>query len=225
MKNILIPTAFESDTLDAMKIASGLLNPFSGNMVLTTVSDLSDSIQELLFLSPDEHVDQRKRMDVIKNWKRYREKRAAALSLGIQEHHQFGLSRPLLNSVLEQFNIDLVIVPASFQGSVIEIHKFFVELLYRSDCPIMLMPFESHSGRKVKRALLLDGDDASVLDTIKRLPLDIVHQSLIEDNNTQSLRLLIDALDIELVVQPKRKYVNIQRDPIVVALGVPVLSV
>jgi hypothetical protein len=51
MKNILITTTYDVDTFNALKIAADLIRHHKGSVVLLTVSDLSDSITELLFLS------------------------------------------------------------------------------------------------------------------------------------------------------------------------------
>ena len=54
MKNILIPTNFSSDTNHALQVAADMHDLKINEIVLISLTEISDSITELLFLSEKE---------------------------------------------------------------------------------------------------------------------------------------------------------------------------
>lgn len=225
MKNIIITTTYEADTLHALKIAADLKRDGGGNIILLSTSELSDSITDLLFITSQKHIDQDKRTLLLKMWSAFREQNN--LSLILEEHHQFGMSRAILEQLLERFNADMVIVPLSVQKSKQYIHKFLLKLLHKSECPLMLLPEEKQLPEAIQRALFLDVFGRPLTPSIQNLPFHIIHQSMVdlEQNEDHSLKLLIEKLKINLIVQTKRNGELKEDNSDVIELGLPVLTV
>lgn len=224
MKNVLIPTTYESDTLEAMKIASRLLGRNDNYIVLLSASDVSDSIQELLFLSSADRIDQSKRTALMKEWIRYKEEHDPDSLWRVMEHHQFIITPPIVDALLERFGAALIIIPDSLRQSREHPHRYLLQLLNGSACPLMLLPPKTRSNDRILRTLLVGEYDDTLVPAIHEMSLDIVHHA-VKDSNADFLRLLIDALGIELVVQPKNRSGTIKSDQTVSMLGVAVLSV
>ncbi|MBT1703912.1 universal stress protein [Chryseosolibacter indicus] len=225
MKNILIATTYQADTLQALKIAADFKRKDEGNIILLSISEVSDSITDLLFLSSHEHIDQNKRSVILSSWNEI--KRQNNFSASLEEHHQFGMSRPILDQLLQRFNADMVIVPLSFQHSKQYIHKLVLKLLHKSECPMMLLPEEQKLPLDIQRALFLDQVGQPLTSSIQNLPFHIIHQSMVNTEHTedQSLKILIEKLSINLIVQAKRKSEIAEDNSHVVNLGLPVLAV
>jgi len=222
MKNILIPTTFEADTLQAMKMAA-YMTENKGRIVLISSSEISDSITELLFLSAKDHIDTTKRDALRTAWKAY--KIENNISMVAEEHHQFGMSRPVMQKLLDSFDADIIIAPTSIQQSKQYIHKLFLKLLHKSNCPLMLLPEKEQASETIQRALFLDERTQPLSASLQQLPFHVIHQSMIQEHKHQPLNALVDQLNVDLIVQAKRnderagEYVDVSH------LGLPVLTV
>ena len=228
MRNILIPTNYERDTFDAIRTASNLVQSDT-NIVLLSATEIGNSIQELLFLSTDCQIDKVRRKSLINRWSRYRGAGNANVSATwlLQEHHQLGISAGIIASVLDRFEIDLVIIPPSLPNSPMQAHRRLISVLEASDCPVMMLPYslEHQSNSGAIRTLLLSGQGGQIPSHIDALSLDIVHQMEPDSEGSDLLvRLLVDALGIELVIQPKRGSAKTNVRPSD-SLGIAVLSV
>lgn len=222
MKNILIPTTFEADTLQAMKIAA-YMTENKGRIVLISSSEISDSITELLFLSAKDHINTSKRDALRCAWKEYRIENN--ISMVAEEHHQFGMSRPVMQKLLEGFEADIVIAPPSVQQSKQYIHKLLLKLLHKSDCPLMLLPEKEQATETLQRALFLDERTHPLSASLQQLPFHVIHQSMIQEHKNQSLNALVDQLNVDLIVQAKRNDESAEEHVDVTHLGLPVLTV
>jgi hypothetical protein len=222
MKNIFILTQFEADTLQAMKTAA-YMSENKGNIILVTCSEISDSITELLFLSAMYHIDLNKRQDILDKWSVY--KAETNIATTVREHHQFGISRPVIQKLLESFQVDVVIAPLSIQQSKQYIHKLFLKLLHNSNCPLLLLPEKDQTSEIIQRALFLDANGKSLAPSLQQLPFHVIHQSMIKEYENQSLNVLVDQLRVDLIVQPKRSNEVAEKNADVTSLGLPVLTI
>ena len=228
MKNILITTTYDVDTFNALKIAADLIRHHKGSVVLLTVSDLSDSITELLFLSARDHVDQEQRQKRLEEWRHFKIQNDVSFdSLDIKEHHQFGFSRPILRQILERFEIDMIIVPHSMQRSRFCIHKVLLKLLNDSQYTLLLLSAEQPSSERIQRALFLDGSGELLTAEIENMPFHIIHKSMLDQSTWQhqSLKQLIDRHKIDLIVQRKKNRAMARINADLPDLGLPVLTV
>lgn len=196
---------YDADTLEAMKIAFRVSGNRDENITLVSTSEIDDSIQSLLFLSAKDAIDQGKRRQLMRQWAWYRGQRNSPASWKIVEHHQFGMTLPIGAALAERFNADLVIVPSSVSHSKERVHKCLIAAFEKSKFPVMRIPIplERLYKRGMLRTLLVGDHGESFPTVIDGITLDIVHQ--IEENEVdeQLVRLLVDALGIELVIQKK----------------------
>jgi hypothetical protein len=220
MKNIIILTTYEDDTLEAMKVANDLKRSSAGTIVLISLSETTDSITDLLFLSEKNQKDAAKRARMFVKWSHI-ERDQKIKPMSVQEHVQYGISRPVLIQLLERFNTEMIIVPNSVQQSKSFIHLLFLKLLNKSEFPIMRLPAEKGSSEEIQRALYLDETGKALAPALQNMPFHIIHQSMVD--REQSLGNLITKLKINLIVQTRVHESVFKED--VVSLGLPVLTV
>lgn len=224
MKNILLLTTFEADTLQSLKIAADVISNSSSEVYLLSVSEISDSITDLLFLSQSDHVDVEKKTELLNQLQNFKEEHGFRFKVHVD--HRYGLSRPILEQILERCNADLVIVPTSFQKSKQHIHQFALKLLHKTSCPLMFLPPKTEVLEEIKRALYLNGEGGLLTSAIENLPFHIIHQTMLEDANKYTIEELIERFEIDLVVKGKRNGKALHADEIEInKLGVPVLTV
>ena len=226
MKNIMIITTYEADTFGALKIAADLKRYHDGSLVLLTVSPLSDSITELLFLSARDHVEQQNRKKRLEEWNRFATNNKVYVDFPeIKEHHQYGMSGPILKQILECFDIDMIVVPPSMQKSRFFIHQLLLKLLHRSQYPLLLLSTDQLPSEPIQRALFLDGLGESLTAEIENMPFHVIHKSMLEQvPQISPLRQLIEKHKIDLIVQRKQKS-STGMDKDLQNLGLPILTV
>lgn len=221
MKTFLIPTTFESDTKKALQLAMDMFSSADDRIVLMSISEVSNSITDLLFLGSEKPVDFTKRQVILDYWT---DKRRASTNCGqITTHHQYGLSRSTFNGILERFDVSMSILPESFQQSKQHIHQFALKLLHQSSCPMMLLPAKL-SGKSIQRALYLD--EKTKTPTVQGYPFHVIHKSMVSEAQYPSVQSMVKELNIDLIVKGKR--VDGTADTIdheISSFGLPVLAV
>jgi hypothetical protein len=222
MKNIIIPTTFAADTVEAMKIAAYIAEN-TGSITLLSNSPISDSITELLFLSSKDTIDAAGREKVLADWQRYADNKG--IDMTVEKHHQFGMSRPLLDNVLEKYDTDLVVTPQSFQQSKNHSHRMMLSLLNRCTCPVMLLPDAGQLQESYQRALYLDEAGQPLSSMLQHLPFHIIHSSMLHEAKGKSLMALIDQMNVDLIVQRKRRNEVFTDESQLIELGLPILTV
>ena len=224
MKNILIPTNFSSDTNHALQVAADMHDLKINEIVLISLTEISDSITELLFLSEKEKNNINSSADVLNFWNRY--KTQHNLTANVKVHSQYGLSRPVFRQLMSRFNIGLAIVPQSFQTSKSYIHQFMLRLLNQCDSPVMLLPAKKEEYKGIQRALYLDETENARTGMVQEYPFHVIHQSMLEDVGQNSIRSIVDNMKIDLIVKGKRNGNTSSLSDIGVAeLGLPVLTI
>lgn len=224
MKNILIPTTYEIDSTDALKVAADICqHSGGGEIILFSISEISDSITELLFLSSKDNIDLNKRDAVLKFWESYSSQHR--MNANIKFHHQYGLSRPVLEQVIDRFGADMVIIPQSFQLSKNYIHQFALKLFNQCNSPMMLLPPKNLSYKGIQRALYLDKADLKSPGVVQQYPFHVIHQSMIEKENQEPIRALVERMQIDLIVKGKRKTNACDYEIDSEELGLPILTI
>jgi len=220
MKNIIIPTTFENDTIDALKVAADLKRKGSGQIVLISLSEITDSITDLLFLSEKNVQNVGNRDKLFADWSKALDDFALP-KLPIIEHHQYGISRPILIQLLEHFKAEMVIVPNSFLQSKLFIHRLFLRLLNKSEFPVMQLPDDTDGSEEIQRALYLGENGKTLTPALQGMPFHIIHQSMVDSE--QPLVSVVNALKINLIVKPRVNKATPNHD--VDSLGLPVLTI
>lgn len=125
MRSILIPTDYEDDTLQALELSWRTSAEEQAKVVLLSISPMPDSITEYLSVPPNKDESSDKRNNIMKEWK----VRESLLDneVPLLEHHQYGAAFPILEQIMERYEINEIIVPYSFQKSQQIIH---IEAMY-----------------------------------------------------------------------------------------------
>lgn len=223
MKHILIPTTFEVDTQHALKIAADICEGEKMDPVMLSVTEISDSITELLFLGTDGKIDIKKRDQLVSFWNRHVAQGDALKQLKV--HHQYGFSRPILKQILLKYNIGLAIVPLSFQQSKNYIHQLTLRLLHQCETPVMLLPAKIHEDTYIKRALYLDDGDYVGAEVIHDYPFHVIRHSAMEQVQDNSITSIVDNMKIDLIVKKKRATLDKDKHFKLDELNLPVLNV
>lgn len=223
MKTFLIPTTFESDTNKAIRVAADMFSSHADRILLFSTSEISNSITELLFLSSSKSVDLGKRQEILDDWSTYKKK--SKLQAELLVHHQYGLSRPVFDTILERFDVTMSVVPESFQQSKEHIHQFTLKLLHQSKCPMMLLPGKL-PGKGIQRALYLDETPEAATATVQAYPFHVIHKSMISKSEYPSVQSMVEGLNIDLLVKGKRIEGTTKAvDQEIRSFGLPVLAV
>ncbi|MBT1700149.1 hypothetical protein KK083_24890 [Fulvivirgaceae bacterium PWU4] len=224
-KKVLIPTTFEEDTKTALRLATDIYQGSAAEITLCTISEISDSITELLFLDAKDHIDVSKRDAIISFWNQH--KKAAHEKAEVSLHHQFGLSQPKFNRMMERFEPDMVVVPQSFQQSPEYIHQFALRLFHTSRYPMMLLPGNAETVKGIQRALYLDESQQQASSVaVQQYPFHVIHKSMVEGQEYGSTRTIVEKMQIDLIVKPKRKKgLPVEHDRDAGTFGLPILTI
>lgn len=224
MKRILIPTVFHQDTLAAVRLATEL-NAHGDEVIITllTASELSNSITDLLFLTPHSETDKRARQQLIGVVHSIIRSRK---SIQLLEHHQYGVSRPKVSQLLERLETDMILVPRSFQESRNYVHKTLLSIFNKLHHPLMLLPMEQAVPAMIQRALYVHEDMTPVVKSLPQMPFHIIHQIMLtEAMQGGPLKKVVSEFNIDLVVQSRQGNRIPQNNDLTTELSLPVLTV
>jgi hypothetical protein len=209
MKNILIPTCLEPDTVGA--VASAIKHA-AGNctIVLMLFSEAPDAYSATEYLS---RITPKESYFNNLTLKRCRTYIAEAPHCNLQVHHQYGLSKPLMRNLLEHKKIDLIIIPESVKNSTNKLYAYCSKLLLSSKYPILLPGLVAGRNR-FNNALYLEQEGCTICAkeveqlVNQKFPYRIVsHAQVTETENPDDLRpLLAEAIfknDIDLVIETR----------------------
>ncbi len=201
MKNILIPTNYNADTLEALRISAAMKQSDEMQVTLLSASHVPDSIIQLLFLSQGEESDIKKSKLLVK----YREdcRQRNQLALAVNEHHQYGMSRPIMSQLLERFKTELVVIPFSMQQSKSHVDQLMLKLLTGSEVPLLFLPSEGAAPEDIHRALFLDDIESAGMEVIQNLPFHVIRQSMVKTSGLQSVNSMINNFRINVIVLTK----------------------
>ncbi len=204
MKNILIPTNYNPDSFEAMRMAADFRKSVNPRITMLSTTGVSDSISELLFPQNWASFDPAKQRSLFETWSNYARKEGMT-SLNVSQHHQYGLSRPIVGQILERYEIDLVLVPFSFHDSKVTIERTLLSLLRESKIPVMLLPAHSDYSSEIHRGLYLGDKPMMPRSPVSDFPFHIIDQSMIPKEEAKSVKAVIKKLRINLIVLAKGK--------------------
>lgn len=234
MKNLLIPSTLEQDTINAVKTAIQQSRGKSCTIFLALVSEIPDTFSSASFLrniKSDMSVSQKSILTTC------RELTAASGNCSLKIHNQYGISAPVMKNLMEHLNIELAILTPSYKNTEKRIHSQFLQILSNCKCPILhLCPnFEEQD---LSKAMYLEQTKSRLqIEDLQELIQDhfdfrIVSQAKIfSDQKPEEIQpLLSEAItknNINLLIETrkpkkikmKNKEININE-----SFGLPVLS-
>ncbi len=234
MKNFLIPTTLEKDTISAVKSAVYQAKNTNCEIILMVVSDTPDTFSSSQFLremrvsltaSQEEVLDTCR--DIIEN----------TSNCKIKIHNQYGLSSAVFKGIIDAFDVKLVILPLSYKQETKRVHQYLVKLAGNQKCPILHLGNEKFKD-DFNKALYIGNGRANmhVKDVQQFLSqnfsFEIVSQtSSFEDNYEDFAPYLSEAIskyDIDLLVETRKgekiKFGKTKKENSNEQLGLPVLS-
>lgn len=131
MKNILIPTSLDRDTLHAVKVALTDAKPSVITLLLFSDPDASASAAYWLRQSRNGLTAEQERL--LDECAALADRAQSALKI----RHQYAITGPLLRGLFDYLDVELVIVPESFRLSNKSIHRQCVKLLRNARLPIL----------------------------------------------------------------------------------------
>lgn len=134
MKNLLIPSTLELDTIKGIKTAIQQSKGKNCTIYLAFVSEIPDTYSTATFLrnmKSEMTASQKNILDYC------RELVANAQNCTLKIHNQYGISAPLMRNLIEHFNIELTILTPSYKDSEKRIHNQFLQILSNCKCPIL----------------------------------------------------------------------------------------
>ncbi|RYD90891.1 MAG: hypothetical protein EOP54_23320, partial [Sphingobacteriales bacterium] len=211
MKNIMIPTTLEADTVSAVKTAVRHASGQSCNIVLMQVCEVPDTYSAGYMLHKIMPGYTKAQSEVLTKCKAAI---AATPHCRLQVHMQYSISAPLLKNIIEHKGIGLVILSQSYKLETEKIHQYCTRLVLNSKCPILHLGHNT-SGQPLNNALYLEQErEGLALHEMQAhlsslFSFTIVSRATVaEEQNPKDLApLLAEAIfknDIDLVVETRK---------------------
>ncbi|MCO6147124.1 hypothetical protein [Flavobacterium sp. NRK1] len=233
MKNILIPTTLQQDSLFSVKAAIKQAADSKCIITLILLSDAPDMESASYYLRKAKYRISKGQQDVLNNCRKEIDTTENCI---LDIHYQFGLSAPLLKNLLEHLSTNLIIIPASYKMELNKIHRYFLNYISNNKIPILHLTDTSEE-QEFNKALYLE-NKKTLLDVHEvhkmvntQFRFKIVSHAAINDNNEELVPQLEEAIsknNIDLVIETRRptKLCSKKNSGITVnnTLGLPVLS-
>ncbi|MFV5688631.1 hypothetical protein ACM55M_08415 [Flavobacterium sp. ZT3R25] len=235
MKNILIPTTLQSDTINAIKTAIQSSNGEPCQLILMLITDIPDTYSSanlLRNINQDLSATQENVLQMC------REIILESSNCTLKIHHQYGISSPLFRNLMEHFAIDLTIITPSFKSSKKKINMYCLQIISNSKCPILHLN-TNFEEEVFSQALYIKNSDSvlqvedlqTYVNTL--FSLKIVSQTKINDQQKANeiepfLTDTISKNNINILIEtrkPKKlKLLKKEKTALNETLGLPVLS-
>lgn len=234
MKNILIPSTLESDTLGAIQFAMQQSKGQQCTIFLTFLNEIPDTDSPAAFLRTMKCELTFSQKEVLSNcWKLMHDSQNCCLKI----HNQYGISAPTLKNLIKHLSIDLTILPLSYKSAEKRIHIQFTRILENCKCPILHLNSKSEN-QDCNTAMYLEQSKSKLqIEDLSGLIPDnfnfkIVSQAKIfNDQNPEDLSsILNDAItknNINILIEtrkPKKIQLKHKTTNAVQDYGLPVLS-
>lgn len=134
MKNFLIPSILESDTITAVRVAIQQSKGKKSTVYLLLVNEIPDSFSSTTYLrsmKSDLSPTQKKVLDYC------RELITISQNCSLKIHYQYGISAPLMKNLIKHLDIELTILSTSYKLAKKKIHHQFIQILGNNKCPIL----------------------------------------------------------------------------------------
>ncbi len=234
MKNFLIPTTLEEDTISAVKSAINQAKNNNCEIVLMMVSDTPDTFSSSQFLR-EMRVILTPNQELVLETCRYIIEHTPNCKIKI--HNQYGLSAPIFKGIIEAFDVKLIILTQSYKQESKRIHQYTMQLAGNQKCPILHLGNEQFR-EDCNKALYIENASANmhVKDVQQYLSenfsFEIVSKtSNFDDNYEEFAPYLSEAISkyqIDLLVETRKgkkiKFQKTKKENSNDRLGLPVLS-
>ena len=235
MKNLLIPTTLQPDTINAVKTAIKQSKGKNCNVILLQVCDVPDTDSSAFFLRGIKNeltVSQKNTLEACRNLV------AVSQNCTFKSQHQYGISAPLLRNLIEHLHVGLIILTPSYKNAEKKIHNQFLQILANCKCPILHLN-SNFEAQDLNKAMYLEQTKSKLqAEDVQQLMQDqfdfkVVSQATIfEDQNVEEINpQLSEAIlknQINLLIQTRKpekiKLSKKEKATINESLGLPVLS-
>lgn len=134
MKNILIPTTLQSDTVNAVKTALKSSNGEPCQLILMLLTEIPDTYSSAHLLRSINQKLSTTQESVLKTC---RKTISESNNCSLKIHHQYGISSPVFRNLMKHYTIELTILTPSFKASKKKINTYCVQIISNSKCPIL----------------------------------------------------------------------------------------
>lgn len=235
MKNILIPTTLQADTINAVKTAIKQSKGKNCHVILLQISDVPDTDSSAFFLRSIKTqltVSQKNILESSRNLV------AVSQNCTFKIQHQYGVSAPLTRNLLDHLQVGLIILTPSYKNAEKKIHKQFLQILGNCKCPILHLN-SNFEEQELNKAMYLEQTKSKLqaedLQQLMQGQFDfrIVSQAKIFEDQTveeinPQLSEAISKNQINLLIQTRKpekiKLSKKDKSNINESLGLPVLS-
>ena len=235
MKNILIPTTLQADTINAVKTAIKQSKGKNCHVILLQISDVPDTDSSAFFLRSIKNqltVSQKNILESSRNLV------AVSQNCTFKIQHQYGISAPLTRNLLDHLQVGLIILTPSYKNAEKKIHKQFLQILGNCKCPILHLN-SNFEEQELNKAMYLEQTKSKLqaedLQQLMQGQFDfrIVSQAKIFEDQTveeinPQLSEAISKNQINLLIQTRKpekiKLSKKDKSNINESLGLPVLS-
>ncbi|PXY40785.1 hypothetical protein DMB65_11180 [Flavobacterium cheongpyeongense] len=235
MKNFLIPTTLEPDTINAVKSAINQAKNTNCEIILMMISDTPDTFSSAQFLHEMRTALTASQEEVLETC-HYMIEHTANCKLKI--HNQFGISASVFKGIINAFDIKLVVLTHSYKEENKRIHQYLVRLTGNQKCPILHLGTEVNK-EDFNKALYIEnaGTNIDVKDVQQFLSanfsFEIVSQTVnFDDDYERFAPYLSEAVlkyEIDLLVETRKiekiKFKKVKTHSINEKSGLPVLSI
>lgn len=211
MKNLLIPSTLELDTINAVKVAIQQSKNKSCTIYLALVSEIPDTYSTATFLrsmKSDMTVSQKNVLEYC------RELISSSQNCSLKIHNQYGVSTPLMRNLMEHLDIELTILTPSYRSAEKRIHNQFVQILSNCKCPILHLS-SNFEEQDLTKAMYLEQNKSrlQIEDLQELIPAHfdfrIVSQATIfNDQNAEDLESLLNEAitknQIDLLIETRK---------------------
>ena len=212
MKNILIPTTLQKDSIQALKAALAQAEATqSQTITLLLLKEMPETSSAAFWLRKMQNELTPLQEEVLEQC---RDMASFHSNSRLNIHQQFSISGPLLRNFIEAREIGLIILPDSFRKSQFEINRYCLKLLKNSNIPILQLASELEEYR-FSKALYIENSQSNVQanDLPKmiggRFSFRIISQAKVfdEQNHEEMTPLLYDAIyknGIDLLIETRK---------------------
>lgn len=234
MKNILIPTLFDQDTVSAVKAALKHANGKPARIILMSVCEIPDycsSAQFLRKIKSETPCSEKAVLEVCRNL-------VSTENAQLKIHSQYGVSSPVIKNLLEHFEAELIVLTPSYKAAQKRIHRQCCKILANAKSPILHLNSNFNDSNFSKAMYVEQTQSRYHLEDLQQMVRDqfdftIVSQTkLMEGQDSQELTpLLSEAIsknNINLLIETRKpekiRLKNKEKINFNETLDVPVLS-
>ncbi|WP_240732523.1 hypothetical protein [Flavobacterium alkalisoli] len=233
MKNIIIPTTIEDDTLTAVKTAVKYATGKNCSIVLMLLQKIPDTYSASQFLRETSPMYTAAQSEIIQ---KCRETVANTHNCRLVIHNQYGISGPLLKNLMEYLATDLVILTPSYKAEKNSLHSYCIQLLLNSKYPLLHLS-NNPEENDFNKALYLEHSkiELGINDVQKivseQFSFKIVSQARIEESLEEMAAQITETIsknNIDILIEARKsakRSLSRKAQPVNHNLGLPVLSV